>query len=335
MKNKKVEKVAVIYNRESPKKLDETVGITDEDTWDSARLVAQTSKKLGYKTRLIEVLPDRVSRVGRIRDEIVFNMCEWSGKDSWLGVEVIEGLERRRKPFTGGNSESYRWGSDKIEMKMLFEKYGIPTPKWGVFSDGKLRLSKKINFPVVLKLAFEHCSVGLDEKSLVTGPEFLEKRASELEKRYGEPILIEEFIGGNEYQIFVLEKEGKPWVLPPVETVYKRQGGKVPLITFADNWLSKDAGEKVESIRVAESGLPLIIQMVEMAKGAWEKLDCRGYVRFDVRTEREQPFFLEVNINPGIGWDEDEDMRVAAEGAQLDLAGVVSLILESSVFHHR
>ncbi|MBI2008172.1 GNAT family N-acetyltransferase [Candidatus Amesbacteria bacterium] len=327
--NKKKERVAVIYNSVSPGKVDVAAGVTDEDTRDSARLVAETVGKLGYRVRLVEIPPGDVEVAGRI-----LNMCEWSGKDSRLGVEVIKRLEARGGPFTGGTSESYAWGSDKIAMKRLFGRHGVPTPVWGTCSGGRVTRPQNISWPVIIKPALEHCSIGLTEESVVAGPEDLKKKAREMERRYGEPVLIEEFVGGSEYQVVVVEKKGRPRVLPPVETVYKDGGGRWPIVTFADNWLSDDVGGKVEAIRAADPGLAVTRKLVEIAERSWVELGCRGYVRLDIREKLGKPYVLEVNVNPGIGWDEDEDMRVAAEAAGWDLGDVIRLILDSAVFDY-
>lgn len=219
-------------------------------------------------------------------------------------------------------------------MKKLFDKYTVPSPTWGVFDKNRLSLPEKISFPVILKPAWEHCSIGLSEESVVSSPNEVELKVRAMGKKFREPILIEEFLSGNEYQVVVIERDGKPWVLPPCETVYKSRFGKLSFITFEDNWFKEDIWDKVERVGAADTQNLLVKQTVEIARRGWEKLGCQSYVRFDMREEEGRPYVLEVNVNPGIGWDEDEDIRVAAEAAGLDLGDVIQLILDSAVFDY-
>ena len=49
----------------------------------------------------------------------------------------------------------------------MMDDAGIPTPRWQVFTTGKESIRPDFQYPVIVKLALEHCSIGLTSDAVV------------------------------------------------------------------------------------------------------------------------------------------------------------------------
>jgi len=79
--------------------------------------------------------------------------------------------------------------------------FGINTPKFiKLESNGKLSKPKfDLKFPVIVKLLNEDASIGISENSVVYTFENLLKRVKYLKDNFNQPMLIEEYIDGREF----------------------------------------------------------------------------------------------------------------------------------------
>ena len=62
------------------------------------------------------------------------------------------------------------------------------------------------------------------------------QKASEMIRQYKQPMLVEEYIDGDEAQVTVLEKNGRPWVLPPAVFRYQKKMDFGRLILMMQKW---------------------------------------------------------------------------------------------------
>src|SRR5205085_12136139 len=81
--------------------------------------------------------------------------------------------------------------------KQLLRGARLPTPDFVVVD--RLPVGDcPLAWPAIVKPSNQDASVGLDQGSVVTSQEDLERRAEYLLEEYGPPILVEEFIPGRE-----------------------------------------------------------------------------------------------------------------------------------------
>lgn len=310
--------------------MEERVQVADDDTLESARAVGLALERLGFGVSLLEVPPGSVGMVGKIKSDLVFNLCEWSGKDFMLGVGVIRVLEEKGITFTGTDAEGYSWDSQKQIMKRKFDRMGIPTPKWFVVEKEVFDIPYRFPLPAIIKPALEHCAIGVSQDSVVFDRIKLKKKVSEMWKRFGEPILVEEFASGKEYQVTVLEKDGRPWVLPASEIVYRSAQGFMPILTFDSKWDERSAEVEMSQIRILRDKKQRSL-ITDMCARAFSLLKCRDYVRFDLREKEGEMLVLEVNVNPGLDFDPEYGLTVSAKAVGMDFQGVVAVIAASAL----
>lgn len=279
--------------------------IADDETGDGAKQVADALIKAGYFAEIVKVTPSSIGLIKNINADTVFNLCEWSGRDYPLAVRVLKILEKGHIPYTGADSKSYQWCSDKISMKKMFDRLGIPTPAWTFVNpnDAKSDIIKKVDrlsLPIIVKPAYEHCGIGIDYKSVIRSKKDSVKKIVRLLRSYKEPVIIEEFIEGREFTTSVL-KNHSLHVFPPAEVRFHTKN-RNKLLSFATKWL--ETGNTYSSSVLKDAFLSGSLKRI--SKKIFTKMDCKGYIRIDLRMDnkKKKMYVLEVNINPSI-WPED------------------------------
>jgi len=288
----------------------------DADTQQSAVEVAGTLEKSGFRVELVEVGETDLGKIDKLRADLIFNLIEWAGDHTQLAVEALEKLEKTGIAFTGSSHVGYRLSCDKAVMKRLMDRFGITTPTWQIFETGDERLDDKLRYPMIVKPSMQHCGVGLAQDSVVSDGKRLRDKVTELIHTYKEPILVEEYIEGRELHVTVLEKNGRPWVLPPAEVTFKHRAGYVPILSYDMKW-DEGSWEYGMAGDMAIPKLPADLEerITSIAKKCYEQLDGRDYPRLDLRIKNEEVFVLEINNNPGIDFATDSGIGASARAA--------------------
>ena len=194
--------------------------------------------------------------------------------------------------FNGSSAEGCAIAMDKVISKMIFEKNGIPTPKWLYFERiGGLDYTKiidtitgKFQFPLVIKPGHEGSTVGL---TIVKKQEQLRPAINEALK-YNSVFLVEEYIAGRELTVAILGKTALPVVeIRPRHGIY--------------DYECKYTGGMSEYIVPADIDDGLAKQIQDFTVDAFNLLRCSGYGRMDLRlSDDNKPYFLEMNTLPGM-----------------------------------
>lgn len=146
--------------------------------------------------------------------ELAYNMIHGTfGEDGQ--IQAI--LGSRGVPYTGEGVEGSRLAFDKILSKEKFDAAGVPTAKWHI-----VRRGEKPHFapPYVVKAPRQGSSVGVH----IVNDEAGFEAALEDCFRFGDEVLIEEFVKGRELTIGVLGDEALPIVeIVPNEGFYDYQ----------------------------------------------------------------------------------------------------------------
>jgi D-alanine-D-alanine ligase len=200
-------------------------------------------------------------------------------------------LELRGKKYTGSKVLASSLSMDKKMSKILFQHYGINTPKWisipkdNFEPDQVLSMIKKnLHYPCVIKPNDQGSTVGLticSEESQVI-------EAVNLALQFSDKALIEEYIDGHEITVGVIENTALPALeIKPKHELYdyecKYTSGMSEYIVPAD--VPKDVFEKLQL----------------QALLAFKSMGCEGYGRIDFRVNSKWEIYcLEINTLPGM-----------------------------------
>lgn len=200
-------------------------------------------------------------------------------------------LELRGMKYTGSKVLASSISMDKTMSKILFQHYGISTPKWITVTKNRFDISEveekikeKFGYPCVIKPNDQGSTVGLtickDESEVAA--------AIDLALEFSDKAVIEEFIEGHELTVGIIENTALPALeIKPKHGLYdyecKYTSGMSEYIVPAQ--IPKDVFEKLQ----AEALL------------AFQSLGCEGYSRIDFRVNSKWEIYcLEVNTLPGM-----------------------------------
>lgn len=325
-------KVTVLYN------LSKTDLEADLDTQVSALAVGKELMQAGLEVQMLGITTDEAgSFLPKISGDFVFNLIEWDGEDWPLGVRAIEVLEDSGLPFSGSGSLGYKISSDKTEMKRIMMEEGIPTPNWSVW-DGRTwsKSFGRLKFPVILKLAWGHCAVGITQDSLAKDMKEATAKAGKLNQAYHQMVLAEEYIDGRELHVTVLEKNGRPWVLPPAEVSFKSKAGYIPILTYDMKWNEKSWEFNMAGDMLIPTLEPELKRNIEnIAIKVYRALGGRDYPRLDIRLDGKKVWVLEINNNPGIDFELDSGIGASAAAAGFTFRTLLLHIIRNSALRFK
>ncbi len=213
----------------------------------------------------------------------VFNIAEGvggRGRES----QVPATLEMLGIPCTGSDSVAIGMTLDKPLAKLVAKAYGIATAPWVVVSTDNGQPTT-LRYPLFVKPAAEGSSMGVTAKSLCRHEAELTDAIRRV-RRYG-PVLVEEFLSGDEYTIGVLHGRvvGVMQVVPKMA-----EENFFYSIDVKRDWRRRAEYRIVDEPRVADVALAI-----------WHALGLRDVARVDVRCDRDGvPNFVEVNPLPGV-----------------------------------
>lgn len=246
--------------------------------------------------------------------DLAFNVIHGTfGEDGQLQAQ----LEKLGVPYTGAGVESSRKAFDKNLAKAAFIAAGVPTPKSEIIDVSNGVKLPSFPVPFVVKAPCQGSSVGVH---IVKDPAKA-MAAMEDAAKYGNEILVEEFVSGYELTVTILDDQPYPIVhIIPPEGEYDFSS-KYP-------WLSGGKGSQYVCPADIDDEAAKAVQAAALA--AHRSLGIEVYSRVDVLLdEQSRPFVLEANTIPGM--TETSLLPKSAAAAGISFPELCKLIAELSL----
>lgn len=274
--------------------------------WDSAETidaVEHALSALGTVVRL-EANPEFPERLRAARPDIVFNIAEGlAGVNREAHVPAI--CEYYGIPYSGSDPFTLSLCLDKARAKQILAYYDVPTARFAVV-DRVSALADAVaalRYPLFVKPLHEGSSKGITERNLCRTPGELDDQVRFLLDRYVEPVLVEEYLSGDEFTCAVLGNGAGAQLLPIVAMNFGAlPPGALPIYGFEAKWLW-DRPERPLPIFECPAQIDeeLRRQIERVSLAAYRALGCRDWSRLDVRLDGNGvPHVIEVNPLPGI-----------------------------------
>jgi D-alanine-D-alanine ligase len=299
-----------------------TSGVDTENAdWKTEFDVVTALRAIGHEVEPLGVDQDLGiirSTIDGWKPHIVFNLLEAFHNVSLFEPNVVSYLELLRIPYTGCNPRGLLIAKDKGLSKKLMAYHRIPMPEFAVFRRGqKIRLPKRLAFPLIVKSLTEEASLGISQASVVDDDEKLQERIGFIHESVGTEALVEQFIEGRELYVGVMGNE-RLRVFP----VWEMQFNKMPddvhrIATERVKWSTKYQEKYgIQTVELKEAPQGVIEHIQHLCKRVYRSLDLSGYARIDLRLHKDGTVYvLEANPNPQIA--EREDFAEAAKRAGL------------------
>jgi D-alanine-D-alanine ligase len=295
------------------------LAITKEGRWLSpaeslgllpAATARRVPEKMGGQTESLTIVgdPSRTGLValdtnGRQSSALPFDVIFPVLHGTYGEDGTIQGLlEMAGVPYVGCGVLASACGMDKVTMKALFERAGLPVCRYTWFlraeweRDRKAvarRVARKLGFPSFVKPANLGSSVGIskavDAKSL--------EAAIDLAARYDRKVIVEEGLDAREIECAVLGNDDEVEASLPGEYVVRDARGA--FLDYTEKYA--DTGH-VEFVVPAPISKSLTRRIQRMAVEAFKAVDGSGLARVDffLRRDTHELLLNELNTCPGL-----------------------------------
>jgi D-alanine-D-alanine ligase len=295
--------IVIVFNAYEPRSTATGERLSEESVAEMAQQAQEAVRSLGIEATLIPLqrsLLNFLSRVKELNPDALINLCEgYYGRPQWesnvAGIFELLGLS-----FTGNAAKTLALCQDKFKAKAVLKAAGLPTAPAQVMVTGDEPL--ELRFPLIVKPNSEDASLGVYPESVVRDEESLRRQVRRCLDTYKQPVLVEAFIDGREFNVSVLEN-GESKALPVSEIDFSAMPKDMPRILGYDAKWFEDHPlyQKTPPVCPAPVDDEMRARLQGLAEAAFRTMGCRDYARVDFRMDAKgRPFILEVNPNPDI-----------------------------------
>jgi D-alanine-D-alanine ligase len=312
-------KALIAYNEPNQSKAEgDWDYLSEEAVKEEAAAVYQNLLKLGHTPRYLPLadLAAGLQTIKEFNPNIIFNLCEGFRGNARHEMHVAGIWEILGIPYTGNVPVTLGLSQNKVLSKKLFESRKIPTPAYQVYR--KPPEETYLSFPLIAKPAREDASLGITQDSVMHSLPELKKVVGNLLEKYRQPILVEKYIPGREFNVSILGNHS-PRVLAISEIDFSKLDGQYHAITsYEAKWLTDHPIYRhTPAIVPAQIEAGLVRRLEDVALRVYQLLIGRDYGRVDVRVDEEERIFvLEYNPNPDISPDAGYSRALTAAGIE-------------------
>ncbi|HEX3072649.1 MAG TPA: ATP-grasp domain-containing protein [Ignavibacteriales bacterium] len=245
-------KVAIVYNdapteyyksgaAEKKKELgfEAYFDVDDYDPDYEFEYLAESLRKQGCDCYVLNIM-DNIDRFFEDlevnKPDVIFNLMEIYKNKAKLEMCFAGLFELMDIPYTGADPVALGSCQSKILTKQILSASGINTARYFVCDNIKKLKKPNLNYPLIVKPAYEDASVGIENESIVTDYKGLKKRVEHVLTYYKQKALVEEYIEGREINVAVFGNE-KAKALPISEIDFSTMPDNLyNIISYQAKW---------------------------------------------------------------------------------------------------
>lgn len=323
--------IGLAYDLKSTVPLDEAGpedALEEYDSKETVETIAAAITTAGHTVVLLGGGGEFLDNIRREPVDIVFNIAEGRGNSCSRESQVPAVLEMLGIPYTGSDPHCLTVCLDKPLSKKLAAAEGLTTPRWQIVNDEE-ELSKVswelFPFPAIVKPAYEGSSKGIRLTSVVDNVGQLREEVIRLLDTYRQPVMVEEFITGDEVTIGIIGN-APPRVVGIMRILPRKKEGrfvyslevKRDYLNLVDYECPPKLADEINE-RIALASLKV-----------FKVLGCRDFARVDFRVSPDGvPYFLEINPLPGLGTY--SDLIIMAGKLGWTHHGLIQAVLEAAM----
>ncbi len=242
----------------------------------------------------------------------VFIILHGPGGEDGVIQSVLEILQL---PYTGSGVLASALAMDKLRCKELLQGSGLPTPVYMKLEEttDMSYVGAILGFPIMVKPALEGSSIGITKVEEETGL----NKAWQVAAEYGDSVLAEQWIHGDEYTVAIVGQTA----LPVIRLETKRD-----FYDYAAKYIDDDTQYHCPCGLDAEEES----QLQRLALSAFDAVGAKGWGRVDFMCNEDgKPSIIEINTIPGMTSHSLVPMAAKANG--FSFADLVFNILSQTI----
>ena len=273
--------------------------LEEYDSLEVIKAIAAALRSLGHTTIRLGGGKKFLANVTGKHVDFVFNISEGRGGLRSREAQVPAVLEMLDIPYSGSDPLTLAVTLDKPLAKQLVRDAGVATPAWHLIqSTAQLKSldNKDIMLPAFIKPAYEGSSKGIRLNSRADTYSKVRSITTGLLKQYNQPVLIEQYIEGEEVTVGIVGNS--PPAIVGIMRIVPRRKCKTFVYSLE---VKRDWRNLVDYECPARLPGKVFKRIEESSLRAFRALGCRDVSRVDFRISSDGiPYFLEVNPLPGL-----------------------------------
>jgi D-alanine-D-alanine ligase len=293
--------------------------------------IARVLRGLGHEVVELGDGREMLKRILASPPDFVFNFAEGQGVGRSREARVPAVLEMLGIPYSGSDPLTLAVTLDKECAKRLVACEGVPVPRSLVVQpqdDPRTVVPRQLPYTAIVKPAWEGSSKGIRGKCVVDQADDLFAAVETLRRDHRQPILVEEYITGEELTVGILGND-PPRLVGVMRVVPQTHDERfVYSLEVKRDWQRRVAYEC--PAKLPPGGLKVV---EAAALKAYNALGCRDVARVDFRLRDGLPYFLEVNPLPGLN-PESSDLVILAGRVGVTYPQLITEILHAALRRH-
>ena len=278
--------------------------LEEYDSTETIELIARSLESWGHSVVMLGGGREFLNNILSEKVDFVFNIAEGRGNYRSREAQVPSVLEMLGIPYSGSDPQCLAICLDKPLTKTLVATSGVRTPYFQVIANFSQLYEiswERFSFPVIIKPAHEGSSKGIRLGSLAENRKEAIALTEHLMAGYQQPMLVEEFITGDEVTAGLLGNS-PPSIVGLMRIVPRRKYDRF----IYSLEVKRDWKELVDYECPARLPEEVIQEIKSSSLKTFEVLGCRDFARLDFRVSADGlPYLIEINPLPGLGTHSD------------------------------
>lgn len=303
----------------------------------TVKAIGEVLRSLGHDVRDLGNGRPFLEALLRDPPDLVFNFAEGTGIGRSREARVPAVCEMLGIPCTGSDPLALAVALDKDMTRRVVETAGVTIPKGftlafphepydGDFAEFPPMLAEcGLDLPVIAKPTCEGSSKGIRNRCLIRTPEEFGPTVLQLWNDYKQPVLVEEFIAGEEVTVGIVGND-PPEVLGAMRVVPKL----APEHFIYSLEVKRDWERHVEYEAPAKLPIDVYRTLESESLAVFGVLGLRDVARLDFRIRAGVPYFIEANPLPGLN-PESGDLVFLAYRLGLTYPDLIGRILGAAL----
>ncbi len=274
--------------------------LEEYDSPETVEIIAAALEAKGHQVVWLGGGEQFLDSIRREEVDFVFNIAEGRGSYRSREAQVPSILEMLDIPYTGSDPLCLSVCLDKPLTKKILVAEGIKTPRWLVVEDKESQSVLSLegfNYPVIIKPAYEGSSKGIRQTSISHSLHQAVNEIRRLLELYGQPVMVEEFIDGDEVTVGIVGNK-----IPKIVGVMRiLPRNKVEHFVYSLE-VKRDYEALVDYECPARLKSEIVKNIEDVSLRIFKTLGCRDFARVDFRVKGDGTlYFIEINPLPGLG----------------------------------
>jgi D-alanine-D-alanine ligase len=303
--------------------------LEEYDSPETVKALAAALETLGHSVVKLGGGREFIANILQNNVDFVFNISEGLGNQRSREAQIPAILEMLDIPYSGSDPQCLAICLDKALTKRLVTTAGIRTPEWQLVKDhNQLKAIPFDNLPLpaFVKPAYEGSSKGIRLGSRAETETQITETAAELLEQYRQPVIVEEFIAGDEVTVGIVGNSPAK-VLGIMRVVAKK---KRPHFIYSLE-VKREWEQLVDYECPASLESNVLDEITVSSLKAFNVLGCRDFARLDFKLSPEgMPYFLEINPLAGLN-PKSSDLSIMAYKLGWTYQAIISAILNAAL----